>query len=86
MQGQRNGLCARMKLSASLYMLSIHCMAHRMNLAFKIVNKFSLVSNVEYLVCEVHAYFYWSPKRFLEFNFFSFSDGVTKWKKTIKIC
>ena len=27
MQGQRNGLCARMQLSASAFMLSIHCMA-----------------------------------------------------------
>ena len=70
MQGQRNGLCARMQLSASPYMLSIHCMAHRMNLAFKIVSNFSLVSKVEYLVCEVHAYLFWSPKRFLELYFF----------------
>ena len=70
MQGQRNGLCARMQLSDSPYMLSIHCMAHRMNLAFKIVSNFSLISNVGYLVCEVHEYFCWSPKRFLELFFF----------------
>ena len=62
MQGQRNGLCARMQLSASSYMLSIHCMVHRTNLAFKIVSNFSLVSKVEYLVHEVHAYFCRSPK------------------------
>ena len=64
MQGQRNGLCARMQLSTSSYMLSIHCMVHRTNLAFKIVRNFSLVSKVEYLVREVHAYFCRSPKRF----------------------
>ena len=62
MQGRRNGICARMQLSASPYILSIHCMAHRMNLAFKIVSKFSLALKVEYLVCEVHAYFCRSPK------------------------
>ena len=62
MQGQRNGLCARLQLSDSPYMLSIHCMAHRMSLAFKLVSKFSLVSKVEYLVREVHAYFCRSPK------------------------
>ena len=45
MQGQRNGLCVRLQLSASLYMLSIHCMAHRMNLAFKIVSKFHPMSH-----------------------------------------
>ena len=79
MQGQRNGLCARMQLSASSYMLSIHCMVHRTSLAFKIVSNFSLVSKVEYLVCGVHAYFCQSPKQFLEFKFFS--DGVTNGKK-----
>ena len=70
MQGQRNGLCAKMQLSASPYMLSIHCMAHRMNLAFKIMSNFSLVSKVEYLVRGVHAYFCRSTKQFLEFKFF----------------
>ena len=69
MQGQRNDIYARLQISASPYMPSIHCMAHMMNLAFKIVSNFSLVSKVEYLVREVHAYFCWSPKRFLEFNF-----------------
>ena len=70
MQGQRNDLCARMQLSAAPYMLSIHCMAHMMNLEFKIVSNFSLVSKVEYLVHEFHAYIFQSPKRFLEFKFF----------------
>ena len=81
MQSQRNGLCSILQLSASPYMLSIHCMAHMMNLSFKIVSKFSLVSKVEYLVREVHAYFFRSPKQFLEFNLFIFSDGVTNGKK-----
>jgi hypothetical protein len=49
-------------------MLSIHCMAYRMNLAFKIVNKFPLVSKVEDLVHEAYAYFCHSPKRFSEFQ------------------
>jgi hypothetical protein len=82
MQGQRNGLCVKLQLSASPYMLSIHCMAHRMNLAFKIVSKFPLVSKVEALVREVHAYFCRSPKRFLEFQ--KFADGVTNGKKLLK--
>jgi hypothetical protein len=70
MQGQRNGLCVRLQLSASPYMLSIHCMAHRMNLAFKIVSKFPSVSKVEDLVREAYAYFSRSPKRFSEFKKF----------------
>ena len=62
MQGQRNGLCVRLQLSASPYMINIHCMAHRMNLAFKIVSKFPSVSKVEDLVRQTHAYFSRSPK------------------------
>jgi len=44
-------------------MLNIHCMAHRMNLEFKIVSKFPSVSKVEDLVRESHAYFSHSSKR-----------------------
>jgi hypothetical protein len=43
MQGQMNGLCVRLQQSTSRYILSIHCMAHMMNLAFKIVSKFPSV-------------------------------------------
>ena len=72
MEGKRNDLCVRLELSTSPHMLGIHCMAHKKNLAFKIVTKFPLLSKVEYLVHEVHAYFFRSPKQFLEFNFFIF--------------
>lgn len=81
MQGQRNDLCVRLQLSVAPYMISIHCMAHRMNLAFKIVSKFPSVSNVEYLVRDVHAYFFRSPKQFLEFQ--KFVEGVTDGKKLL---
>ena len=62
MQGQRNGHCVKLHLLASFFMINLHCMAHRMNLAFKIVIKFPLVSKVEELVRETHAYFCRSPK------------------------
>ena len=65
-------------------MISIHCMAHRMNLAFKIVSNFPLVSKVEELVREPHAYFCRSPKRFIEFQ--QFANDITDGKKTIKRC
>jgi hypothetical protein len=82
MQGKRNRLFVRLQLSASPYMLSIHCMAHRMNLSFKIVRKFSLVSKVEYLVRKAYAYFYRSPTWFSKFKFFS--NGVTNGNKLLK--
>ena len=50
-------------------------MAHRMNLAFKIVSNFPLVSKVEELVHETHAYFCHSPKPFTEFQ--QFADSIT---------
>lgn len=78
MQGQRNGLCVRLQLSTSPYMLNIHCMAHRMNLAFKIVSEFPSVSKVQDIVRETHAYFSHSPKRYLEFQ--QFIDGITDGK------
>ena len=84
MEGKRNDLCVRLELSTSPHMLGIHCMAHKKNLAFKIVTKFPLLSKVEYLVHEVHAYFFRSPKQFLEFIFFSFSDGVPNGKKLLE--
>jgi hypothetical protein len=50
MQGQNNGLCVRLQLLTSPYMLNTHRMTHMMNLAFKIVSKFPSVSKVEDLV------------------------------------
>ena len=84
MLGQRNGICVKLQLLASPFMISIHCMAHRMNLAFKIVSKFPLVSKVEELACETCTYFFRSPKRFT--NFQQFVDGITDGKKTMKRC
>ena len=62
MKEQRNGLCVKLQLLASPFVISIHCMTRRMNLAFKIVSKFPLVSKVEKLVRETDAYFCRSPK------------------------
>ena len=82
MQGQRTGLCARLQTSIAPYMLGIHCMAHRMNLAYKIVSTFPTVSKVEDLIRELHSYFCRSPKRFAEFKIFS--EGVTAGNKILK--
>ena len=57
MQGQRNGLCTKMQASCSPYVVGIHCMADRMNLAFRVVKKFPSVNKVEDLVRELYAYF-----------------------------
>ena len=47
MQGKMNDLCVNLQLLFSSFMIIIHCMAHRMNLEFKIVSKFPMVSKVK---------------------------------------
>ena len=83
-QGQRIGICVKLQLLASPFMISIHCMAHRMILAFKILRKFPSVSKVEELVHKTHAYFCCSPKRFTWFQ--QFADGIIDRKIFIKRC
>ena len=82
MQGQRTGLCERLQTSIVPYMLGIHCMAHRMNLSYKIVRTFPIVSKVEDLIRELHSYFCRSPRCFAEFKIFS--EGVTTGNKILK--
>ena len=61
---------------------SIHCMAHRMNLAFGIVRNFGCVSKVESLIKEIYQYFYRSPKWVQEFQ--HFAEGLTDGRKLLK--
>ena len=58
-------------------------MAHMMNLAFKIVSKFPLVSKVEELVCETHAYFVVVLSDLQSFNNLQM---ILQMEKTIKRC
>jgi len=58
-------------------MIPIHCMAHRWNLAYKIVTTHICVAKVEELIDEVYAYFSRKSKRNVEFQQFALgkSDG-----------
>ncbi|KAH9296664.1 hypothetical protein KI387_044244 [Taxus chinensis] len=82
MQGHRTGLCVRLQTTVAPYMLPIHCMAHRMNLAYKMVSNHENVAKLEDLIRELHAYMSSSPKRFLEFQ--KFAIGITDGKKLLK--
>lgn len=62
MQGHKGGLCKKIKDDLAPYVIPIHYMAHRMNLAFGIVSNFGCVSNVESLIKEIYQYFCRSPK------------------------
>jgi len=68
MQGNKNELCIRLQTSVAPYMILIHCMAHKLNLAYKIVITHTCVAKVEELINEVYAYFSKSSKRNVEFQ------------------
>lgn len=46
MQGHKNGLCIKLQINYASYMISIHCMVHRINLSYKIVSNFNNVLKV----------------------------------------
>lgn len=64
------------------YMLPIHCISHRINLAYKMVSNFENVAKLEDLIRELHAFTESSPKQFLEFQ--KFTIGITDGKKLQK--
>ena len=57
MQGHKGSLCKKIKNYLAPYVIPIHCMARRMNLAFVIFNNFFCVSKVESLIKEIYQYF-----------------------------
>ena len=62
MQGHKHGLVTRLKYFAAPYIVGIHYMAHRMNLAFGMVNNYLLIYRVEDLIKEISRHFFQSPK------------------------
>jgi hypothetical protein len=75
------------------FMVGIHCMAHRTNLASKVLSKIKLVRKVEYLVQDVYTYFARSPKCYHEYQMIAkgISDGLkllhvvgTRWMSLYK--
>ncbi|KAH9316632.1 hypothetical protein KI387_025259, partial [Taxus chinensis] len=82
MQGYRTWLCVQLQTTMAPYMLPIHCMAHRMNLAYKMVSNHENVVKLEDLIRELHAYMARRPKQFLEFQ--KFAIGITNGKKILK--
>ena len=82
MQGHKCVLCKKIKNDLAPYTIPIHCMAHRMNLAFGIVSDFGCVSKVESLIKEIYQYFCRSPKRVWEFQ--HFVEGLIDGRKLLK--
>ena len=68
MQGHKNGLVKKLKEFFAPCIFGIQCMAHRMNLAFGIVNNSSQIYRVEVLIKEIYRNYCQSPKQFREFQ------------------
>ena len=79
MQWNKNGLCVNIQKTYAMYMIAIHCMAHIMNLSYKIVNNFEIVAKVKELVHDIHSYFIYSSKRIVQFK--NFIEGLIYGKK-----
>lgn len=82
MQGHRNDLCTKLQMRIVPYMVPIHYMVHRLNLACKIVHDHEEVVRVDELNHELYAYFCCSPKCFLEFQ--KSAKGITDGNKLLK--
>ena len=67
MQGHKDSFCKKVKNDLAPCAIPIHCMDHRMNLAFGIVSDFSCISKVESLIKDIYQYFCRSPKQVWEF-------------------
>jgi hypothetical protein len=67
-QGAKLGVTAQRIEKFAPYLMGMHCMFHRTNLAVQALSNFSLVSKIETLLQALHSYFTSSPKRHLEFT------------------
>ena len=68
LQRNRIGVTLQIREKHALFMISVHCVAHRCNLAFKALLTLGIFSDIEKLLSVTHAYFCKSPKRFSEFQ------------------
>ena len=82
MQGHKGGLCKKIKNDLAPYAIPIHCMAHRMNLTFGIVNDFGCVRKVETLIKDIYQYFFQSSKQVWELK--HFTQGLSDGRKLLK--
>ena len=53
MQGNKNGLCVHIQTQVAPYMIQMHGMTDKMNLACQIISKFDNIMKVEDVVDEI---------------------------------
>jgi hypothetical protein len=67
-QGVKSGVTTQLINKHAPFMVGVHCMAHRTNLAVETLSSFEVVKHVEDLLASLYSYFSSSPKRTLEFQ------------------
>ena len=67
-QGCRFGVTARLKKQSVPFMMAVHCMAHRTNLAVQPLSDLPVVAKLENFCQAMYAFFSVSSKRHLEFQ------------------
>jgi hypothetical protein len=67
-QGARSGVTSQLIKKHAPYLMGVHCMSHRMNLAVQALSNLPMVTKIENLLQSLHSYFTSSPKKHLEFT------------------
>ncbi len=62
------GVTKQINTNYAHFSISVHCMAHRGNLAFKVLSTLGIISSIKDLLQSCHAYFAHNPKRYFEFT------------------
>jgi len=68
LQRVRGGVTMQMKEKYAPFMIGVHFVAHRCNLAFKVLSSLEIFAKIEKVMAVTHTYFSKSPKRFVEFK------------------
>jgi hypothetical protein len=66
LQGKRNGVTVQIQGMHAPHCQSMHCVAHRTDLAVEVLLELSMISAIKKLLRKLHSYFSKSPKRHLE--------------------
>jgi hypothetical protein len=67
-QGCRTGVATQLKMKHAPFLISVHCFAHRLNLAYKSLSSMGVMPGIESLLSSTYGYFAHSPKKVLEFQ------------------
>jgi len=68
LQGARSRVTQQVKEKHAPFLIDVHCVAHRCNLAFKALTNLGMFGDIEKLLLVTYGYLYKSSKRYSEFK------------------